>query len=100
MTTYEAIQNSGNGANNGASGSASGVEHTARECSYKELLNCKPRDFDNAEGAVTHKRVVLVVRVQRKAHPGPLNSLVPKLLIRTLENVVDFWIANMAKLLF
>ncbi|GKA42277.1 hypothetical protein Tco_0734937, partial [Tanacetum coccineum] len=42
----------GSGANGGASGSAGGVKHTTRGCSYKEFLNCKPRNFDGTEGAV------------------------------------------------
>ncbi|GJY69956.1 hypothetical protein Tco_0472938 [Tanacetum coccineum] len=52
MTTYEANQNSGSGINNETSGSAGGVEHTARDFSYKEFLTCKPRNFNGTKGAV------------------------------------------------
>ncbi|GJS12662.1 hypothetical protein Tco_0407134 [Tanacetum coccineum] len=48
-TTYKANRNN---ANDGTSGSAGGVEYTARGCSYKEFLNCKPHNFDKTEGAV------------------------------------------------
>ncbi|GKG00263.1 reverse transcriptase domain-containing protein, partial [Tanacetum coccineum] len=52
IAAYEANRNSRNGTQNEASGSAGGVEHTARGCSYKEFLNCQPRNFDGTEGAV------------------------------------------------
>ncbi|GKA19051.1 hypothetical protein Tco_0698966 [Tanacetum coccineum] len=35
-----------------ASDSVGGVEHTARGCSYKEFLKCKPRNFNGTEGTV------------------------------------------------
>ncbi|GJR30035.1 reverse transcriptase domain-containing protein [Tanacetum coccineum] len=51
-TAYKANRNNGNGIQNKASSSAGGVEHTARGCSYKEFLNCKPRKIDRTKGAV------------------------------------------------
>ncbi|GJT13818.1 hypothetical protein Tco_0860860 [Tanacetum coccineum] len=52
MTAYEASQNNINEVNNETSGSARGLEHTVRSCSYKEFLTCKPRDFNGTKGAV------------------------------------------------
>nr|GEX99081.1 hypothetical protein [Tanacetum cinerariifolium] len=52
LTTYEANQNSSTRVNDGTSGSARGVEHTTRGRSYKEFLNCKPRNFNRTKGAV------------------------------------------------
>nr|GEU73060.1 putative reverse transcriptase domain-containing protein [Tanacetum cinerariifolium] len=43
---------SGNGIQNEASGSVGRVAPTARGFSYKEFLNCKPRNFNGTEGAV------------------------------------------------
>ncbi|GJS86316.1 hypothetical protein Tco_0768952 [Tanacetum coccineum] len=52
ISAYEANQNNRNETQTKASGSAGGVEHTTRGCSYKAFLNCQPRNFDGAEGAV------------------------------------------------
>ncbi|GJW15124.1 hypothetical protein Tco_0019257 [Tanacetum coccineum] len=52
LVKHAAKKTSGSGANGGASGSAGGVKHTTRGCSYKEFLNYKPRIFDGTEGAV------------------------------------------------
>ncbi|GKE52303.1 hypothetical protein Tco_1487459 [Tanacetum coccineum] len=52
MATYEAIRNSRNGANNETSGSARGVDHTVRSCSYKEFLACKTHNLKGTKGAV------------------------------------------------
>ncbi|GJY42717.1 hypothetical protein Tco_0430930 [Tanacetum coccineum] len=52
IATYKANRSSGNGIQNEASGSAGGVAPTARGCSYKEFLNCKPQNFDGTEGVV------------------------------------------------
>ncbi|GKC96376.1 hypothetical protein Tco_1161818 [Tanacetum coccineum] len=52
MIDYLANRNSGTGINKKASGNAGGGEPTTRSCSYKEFLNCKPRNFNGTEGAV------------------------------------------------
>ncbi|GJS74692.1 putative reverse transcriptase domain-containing protein [Tanacetum coccineum] len=51
MKTYAANINSGNGTHNESSGSAGGVEHTVRSCSYNEFLTCKPHNFKGTKGA-------------------------------------------------
>ncbi|GJW08018.1 reverse transcriptase domain-containing protein [Tanacetum coccineum] len=52
MAAYEANKNNGNGSHNEISGDTRSVEHTVRNCSYKEFLNCKPYDFRGIEGAI------------------------------------------------
>ncbi|GKD86235.1 hypothetical protein Tco_1357389 [Tanacetum coccineum] len=51
LIAYKANQKNDARTNDRASGSAGGVRHTDRGCSYKELLNCKPHNFKEAEGA-------------------------------------------------
>ncbi|GJY90242.1 hypothetical protein Tco_0505438 [Tanacetum coccineum] len=52
LTAHEANQNSGNGSRNKTSGGSGGTAHVARRCTYKEFLNCQPRNFKGTEGAV------------------------------------------------
>ncbi|GKD13496.1 hypothetical protein Tco_1197903 [Tanacetum coccineum] len=56
IVAYKENQNSGNGIQNEASSSASGVEHTAHGCSYKDFLNSKPRYFDRTKRVVGLRR--------------------------------------------
>ncbi|GKB48431.1 hypothetical protein Tco_0899184 [Tanacetum coccineum] len=52
ITAYEVNRASGNRAHNETSGTAGGVQHVVRSCSYKEFLVCKPLNFKGTEGAV------------------------------------------------
>ncbi|GJS03346.1 reverse transcriptase domain-containing protein [Tanacetum coccineum] len=52
IAAYEANRSNGNATQNEASGSAVGVENTARGSSYKAFLNCQPRNFVRTEGLV------------------------------------------------
>nr|GEZ45580.1 reverse transcriptase domain-containing protein [Tanacetum cinerariifolium] len=52
MAAYQAKLCNGNANQNEAGGSANGVEHTTRGCSYKAFLNWNPQNFDGTEGAV------------------------------------------------
>ncbi|GJV19747.1 reverse transcriptase domain-containing protein [Tanacetum coccineum] len=59
LAEYEANRNivngNGNGNDNGSHDSGGGGErmpHTARVCTYKEFLNCRPFNFEVTEGAV------------------------------------------------
>ncbi|GJV87401.1 putative reverse transcriptase domain-containing protein [Tanacetum coccineum] len=54
VTTYKTNKNNGVGAEDrvGANNTTSDVENTTRGCSYKEFLNCKPRNFNGFKGAV------------------------------------------------
>ncbi|GJU54869.1 putative reverse transcriptase domain-containing protein [Tanacetum coccineum] len=56
--TYEANRNNGTRVNDGTSGSAGGVEHTTRGCSYKEFLNSKHRNFNGTKGAKELKKIM------------------------------------------
>ncbi|GJU42441.1 hypothetical protein Tco_1195398 [Tanacetum coccineum] len=51
MTAYKVNRASKNEAHNETSGSAGGVEHAVRNCSYKEFLTYKPHNFKGIEGA-------------------------------------------------
>ncbi|GJZ94564.1 hypothetical protein Tco_0666767 [Tanacetum coccineum] len=56
LIAYKANQKSDARTNDGASGSAGGVRHTDRGCSYKELLNRKPFKYATCtllDGALT-----------------------------------------------
>ncbi|GJU48552.1 diacylglycerol kinase 4-like protein [Tanacetum coccineum] len=52
LTAHEANQNSGNGSRNETSGGSGGTAHAARGYTYKEFLNCQPRNFKGTKGAV------------------------------------------------
>ncbi|GKD31971.1 hypothetical protein Tco_1242749 [Tanacetum coccineum] len=52
MIAYGANRASGNRAHNETSGSARGVEHTVRNCSYKEFLTYMPYNFKGTKGVV------------------------------------------------
>ncbi|GKA57773.1 hypothetical protein Tco_0756961 [Tanacetum coccineum] len=52
LTTNEANRNSGTRVNDGTGGSAGETEHTTRDFSCKEILNCKPRNFNGTERVV------------------------------------------------
>ncbi|GJV34616.1 hypothetical protein Tco_1395016 [Tanacetum coccineum] len=52
LTAHEANRNSGNGSRNETSGGSGGTAHAARGYTYKEFLNCQPRNFKGTKGAV------------------------------------------------
>ncbi|GKD55042.1 hypothetical protein Tco_1288429 [Tanacetum coccineum] len=65
LLDYETNQNNGNGNSNGNgsydSGSSSGrTLHTARGCTYQEVLNCQPLYFKGTEGTVKYATCTLL----------------------------------------
>ncbi|GJW38569.1 hypothetical protein Tco_0064414 [Tanacetum coccineum] len=52
MATFKTNRNNRNGTPQGTSGGTRGTIPTTRGCTYKEFLNCQPRNFKGTEGAV------------------------------------------------
>ncbi|GKA77710.1 hypothetical protein Tco_0784247 [Tanacetum coccineum] len=86
-------ENSRARANDGvrASDSVGGVEHTARGCSYKEFLKCKPRNFNGTEGTVGltrwFEKMELVFRISKCAE----NYKVKYATCTLLDGALTWW---------
>ncbi|GJT70019.1 reverse transcriptase domain-containing protein [Tanacetum coccineum] len=83
--------NNGNGNCNGMKGGIGGNAPVARVCTYKDFLNCQPREFSGNEGVVGLVRWFKKIESVYRISNCPMDSQVKFTTCTLLDSALTWW---------